>query len=117
MVVLERQTGYWLGAAVAGVLSGWLGTHVLAFLSWGIALVWLVLAVSLGRLPGSKSSKALRLATYGFVTGFVFMWFGHVGEGPTAGQVILFAIIGLFGAVGAVAVGLVTHLVLARSNP
>jgi hypothetical protein len=114
---VRRQTGYWLGAAVAGVMSGWLRTDVLDFLGWGIALVWLVVTVSLGLLPGSKSSKALRLATYGFVTGFVFMWFGYVGEGPTAGRVIPFAIMGLVGAVGAVAVGLVTHLVLARSNP
>jgi hypothetical protein len=117
---VRRQTGYWLGAAVAGVMSGWLGTDVLDFLGWGIALVWLVVTVSLGLLPGSKSSKALRLATYGFVTGFVFMWFGYVGEGLAAGRVIPFAIIGLVGAVGAVgavAVGLVTHLVLARSNP
>jgi hypothetical protein len=113
---VRRQTGYWLGAAVAGVVSGWLGTQVLAFLGWGVALVWLVVTVSLGRLPGSRSSKALRLATYGFVTGFVFMRLGYIGEGPTAGRAISFAIIGLFGAVGAVAVGLVTHLVLARSN-
>jgi len=113
---VRRQTGYWLGAAAAGAVSGWLGTHVLAFLSWGIALVWLLVTVSLGLLPGSKNSKALRLATYGFITGFVFMWSGYVGEGPTAGRVIPFTIIGLVDAVGAVAVGLVTHLVLARSN-
>ena len=113
---MRGQAGYWLGAVAAGVLSGWLGTHVLAFLSWGIALVWLVVTISLGRLPGSKSSKALRLATYGFVTGFVFMWSGYVGQGPTAGRAITFAIIGLFGAVVAVAVGFVTHLYLSRSN-
>jgi hypothetical protein len=116
VVVLRRQTGYWLGAAVAGVMSGWLGTDVLGFLSWGIALVWLVVTVSLGQLPGSKNSKALRLATYGFVTGFVFMCFGNVGEGPAAGRVVPFAIVGLLGAVSAVATGLVTHVVLARSN-
>ena len=82
----------------------------------GIALVWRAVNVSLGLLHGAKRSKALRLGTYGFVTGFAFMWTGYTGEGPMAGRVIPFAIIGLFCAVGAVAVGFVTHLFGARSN-
>ena len=114
MVVVRRQTGYWLVAAAAGVVSGWLGTHVLAFLSWGITLIWLVVTVSLGLLFGTMGSKALRLGTYGFVTGVAFMWSGYSGEGPAAGRVIPFAIIGLFCAAGAVAVGFATHLVVAR---
>jgi hypothetical protein len=116
VVVMGRQIGYWLVAAVSGVISGWLGAHVLAFLSWGITLVWLVVTVSLGLRPGTRSSKALRLGTYGFATGFSFMCLGYTGDGPLVGRVIPFAIIGLFCAAGAVVAGFVTHLVVMRSN-
>jgi hypothetical protein len=111
---MTRQTGRWFVAAVSGVISGWLGTHVLAFITWGNALVWLVVTVLLGLRPGSRSSKALRLGTYGFVTGFSFMCFGYAGDEPLATRLIPFAIIGLFCAAGAVAAGLVTHLLVAR---
>jgi len=113
---MTRQTGLWFVAAVAGVVSGWLGTHVLAFLTWGNALVWLVVTVLLGLRPGTKSSKALRLGTYGFVTGFSFMCFGYAGDQLLATRLIPFAIIGLVCAAGAVAAGFVTHLRVARSN-
>ena len=113
---MRRQSGLWLVAAVSGVLSGWLGSQVLAFLSWGNALVWLLVTVLLGLRPGTKSSKALRLGTYGFVTGFSFMCFGYTGDGPLAERLFPFAIIGLFCAAGAVAVGFVTHLLVTRSN-
>jgi len=117
---MTRQTGpLWFAAAVAGVISGWLGSHVLAFLTWGNAVGWLIVTVSLGLHPGTRSSKALRLGTYGFVTGFSFMCFGYAGVQPiaTPARLIPFAIIGLFCAAGAVAVGFVTHLLVARINP
>jgi hypothetical protein len=113
---MRRQTGYWLIAASSGVVSGWLGASVLAFLNWGITLVWLVVTVLLGLRPGTRGSKALRLGTYGFATGFSFMCFGYTGTGPLAERVIPFAIIGFFCAAGAVVVGFVTHLVVTRSS-
>ena len=113
---MTRQTGLWFIAAVAGVISGWLGSNVLAFLTWGNALVWLVVTVLLGLRPGTRKSKALRLGTYGFVTGFSFMCFGYAGVQPLTTRLIPFAIIGLFCAAGAVAVGFVTHLLVARSS-
>ena len=111
---MRRQAGLWLVAVASGVLSGWLGAHVLAFLSWGITLVWLVVTVLLGLRPGTRGSKALRLGTYGFTTGFSFMCLGYTGDGPLVERVVPFAIIGLFCAAGAVVVGYVTHVVVAR---
>ena len=113
---MRSQPVLWLVAAVAGVLSGWLGSQALAFLSWGNALVWLLITVLLGLRPGTKGSKALRLGTYGFATGFSFMCFGYAGDGPLAERLFPFAIIGLFCAAGAVAVGFVTHLLVTRTN-
>jgi len=113
---MTRQVGYWFVATASGLISGWLGTHALAFLNWGNAVVWLVVTVLLGLRPGTKSSKALRLGTYGFVTGFSFMCFGYAGDAPLATRLIPFAIIGLFCTAGAVAVGFITHLLLAGSN-
>ena len=113
---MRRHTGLWFVAAASGVLSGWLGAQVLAFLSWGNALIWLVVTVLLGLRPGTKGSKALRLGTYGFATGLSFMCFGYTGEGSLAERLIPFAIIGLFCAAGAIAVGFVTHLLVMRGT-
>ncbi|MGV8967069.1 MAG: hypothetical protein ACOH2F_12400 [Cellulomonas sp.] len=114
---MRGNTGLWFVAAAAGVLSGWLGARPLVFLSWGNALIWLVVTVLLGLRPGSKRSKALRLGTYGFATGFSFMCFGYAGEVPLVERALPFALIGLFCAAGAVGVGFVTHLLVARRTP
>jgi hypothetical protein len=113
---MTRQTTYWLVATLAGIASGWLGAHTLAFLTWGNALVWLAVTVLLGLRPGTRSTKALRLGTYGFTTGFSFMCFGYSGEHPLTTRLLPFAVIGLVCAAGAIAAGLVTHLVVARTR-
>ena len=111
-----RLTGLWLVAAILGIISGWLGTHTLAFLTWGNALVWLVITIGLGLPPGTMISKALRLGTYGFVTGFSFMCFGYAGAPPLVTRVFPFAVIGLFCAAAAVTAGFVTHLLVEKSS-
>jgi hypothetical protein len=111
---MMRQTGLWVVAAILGGISGWLGIHTLAFLTWGNALVWLFVTVALGQRPGTRSSKAVRLGIYGFVTGFSFMCFGYAGDRPLVTRLIPFAAIGLFCAAAATVAGFVTHLIVAK---
>jgi hypothetical protein len=112
--VVNRQRTLWLVAVVGGVLSGFLGIHGLGFLGWMNGLLWLVATIALGRAEGTRGSKALRLGTYGFVTGFAFMCFGYEGAPSLASRFAPFAVIGLFCAVCAIAVGALVHLVTHR---
>ena len=98
-------------AAVGGVVSGFLGIHGLAFLGWAITLVWLAATIALGLAPGSRTQKALRLAVFGFVTGMSFMCFGYDGDAELVTVLLAFAVIGLFCALCALAVGALVHLV------
>ncbi|NYI42274.1 hypothetical protein [Demequina lutea] len=111
---MTSQPTLWLVAVVGGLVSGFLGIHGLGFLGWAIMLVWLVVTIALGLAVGTKNSKALRLGTYGFVTGFSFMCFGYEGAASLPSRFAPFGIIGLFCAVCAIAVGAFVHLVTHR---
>jgi len=79
-------------------------------------LVWLAATIALGMATGTRNAKAIRLGTYGFVTGFSFMCFGYDGTASLESRFAPFAIIGLFSAVCAIAVGAVVHLVKNRTK-
>jgi hypothetical protein len=111
---VNRQRTLWLVAVVGGVVSGFLGIHGLRFLGWVILFVWLAATIALGLAEGTRNSKALRLGTYGFVTGFSFMCFGYEGAPSLASRFAPFAVIGLFCAVCAIAVGALVHVVTHR---
>lgn len=113
---MTRWTGQWLVAAIAGLVSGWLATHALAFLTWGNTLVWLAATVTLGLRRGTRRATTLHLGVYGFVTGLSFMCFGYAGVQPLVTRLIPFAIIGLVCAVGAIAAGFVAQHVRAMSS-
>lgn len=111
---MNSQRTLWIVAVAGGVVSGFLGIHGLGFLGWAIMLVWLAVTVALGLAEGTRNSKALRLGTYGFVTGFSFMCFGYEGTPSLVSRFAPFAVIGLFCAVGAIAVGALIHVVTHR---
>lgn len=111
---MNSQRTLWVIAVAGGVVSGFVGIHGLGFLGWLIVFVWLAATIALGLADGTKNSKALRLGTYGFVTGFAFMCFGYEGTPSLASRFAPFAVIGLFCAVGAIAVGAVVHLATHR---
>jgi hypothetical protein len=112
---VSRMSALWLVAVVGGVVSGFLGVHGLGFLGWVIVIVWLVATIALGLATGTRNAKAVRLGTYGFVTGFSFMCFGYDGSESLASRLAPFAIIGLFCALCAIVVGGVVHLVKGRA--
>ena len=111
---MARQVALWVAAVVGGLASGFVGIHGLAFLGWVVVFVWLAVTVALGLAPGTQTGKALRLGTYGFVTGFSFMCFGYEGAMSLVSRFAPFAIIGLFCSLLAITVGAFIHFVTHR---
>jgi len=103
-----------LVAGVLGVVLGWLGAKPLSFLGVGNVLIWAVAVVALGTRPGTAPGKVLRLGLFGFVLGVSFMCFGYSGADALPSKLLPFALIGLFCAVCAIALGALVHVVLSR---
>ena len=101
-----------LVSGVLGVVLGWLGAKPLSFLGIGNVLLWAVSVVALGTRPGTAPGKVLRLGLFGFVLGISFLCFGYAGADALSTKLVPFAVIGLFCAVCAVALGALVHLVL-----
>jgi hypothetical protein len=108
------HAGVLLLAAVAGLLLGWAGARPLSGLAAGNIVIWAVAVVALGAITGTAPGKALRLGTFGFVLGFAFMCFGYSGDSALATRLLPFALIGLFCAMCAIALGAVVHVVRSR---
>jgi hypothetical protein len=115
----RRRPFVFVGAAVLGVLLGWAGARPLSGLAVGNVVLWAVAVVVLGLVPGSARAKSIRLGTFGFALGLAFMCFGYAGEAALVTRVLPFALIGVFCALCAIALGGVVHLVLSatRSTP
>jgi len=104
-----------IGAGVLGVVLGWLGAQPLSFLGVGNVLLWAVAVVALGTRPGTAPGKVLRLGLFGFVLGISFMCFGYSGADALSTKLVPFAVIGLFCAVCAIALGALVHVVLSMT--
>jgi hypothetical protein len=103
-----------LFAAVAGLVLGWVGARPLSGLAAGNILIWAVAVVALGAITGTAPGKALRLGVFGFVLGVAFMCFGYSGDSALSTRLLPFALIGLFCAVCAIALGALVHIVRSR---
>ena len=115
---VQRQTvpqyAVLLVAAVAGVLLGWAGARPLSGLAAGNILIWAAAVVALGAITGTAPGKALRLGVFGFALGFSFMCFGYSGDDALTTKLAPFALIGLFCAVCAIALGALVHVIRSR---
>ncbi len=108
------QRGVLLLAAVTGLALGWVGARPLSGLAAGNILIWAVAVVALGAITGTAPGKAVRLGVFGFVLGVAFMCFGYSGEESLTTKVLPFALIGLFCAVCAIALGALVHVIRSR---
>ena len=106
-----RQGALLALAVVLGVLLGWLGARPLSGLGVGNVLIWAVAVVTLGMMDGTAPGKAVRLGLFGFVLGLSFMCFGYSGDAALSTRLLPFAVIGVFCAVCAVALGALVHVV------
>jgi len=99
-----------IAAAALGVLLGWAGARPLSILAVGNVVVWGLAAAALGLVGGTAPATALRLGVFGFTLGFAFMCFDYTGDSPLTTRVVPFAIIGVFCAVCAIAMGLAARI-------
>jgi hypothetical protein len=106
----DRQPHLVIAAAALGVLLGWAGALPLSILAVGNLVVWGLAAAALGMIDGTDPATALRLGVFGFTLGFAFMCFDYTGDSPLATRVVPFAIIGVFCAGCAIAMGLAARL-------
>ena len=113
---LVRQTVVLALAASLGTLLGWAGARPLSGLGVANIAVWGVATVALGAVEGTARAKAIRLGVYGFALGFAFMCFGYSGEGALTTRLVPFAIIGIFCAVCAIALGALVHVIRSRTR-
>jgi hypothetical protein len=108
------QAGVLALAAATGLVLGWSGARPLSGLAAGNILIWAVAVVALGAITGTAPGKALRLGVFGFVLGFAFMCFGYSGDSALTTRLLPFALIGLFCAVCAIALGALVHVIRSR---
>jgi hypothetical protein len=108
------QAGVLALAAATGLVLGWSGARPLSGLAAGNILIWAVAVVALGAIRGTAPGKALRLGTFGFALGFAFMCFGYSGDSALTTRLLPFALIGLFCAVCAIALGALVHVIRSR---
>ena len=108
------QVGVLVLAAVTGLVLGWAGARPLSGLAAGNILIWAVAVVALGAITGTAPGKAVRLGVFGFVLGFAFMSFGYSGDAALTTKLVPFALIGVFCALCAIALGALVHVIRSR---
>jgi hypothetical protein len=114
--VLARPVPMLVVAALLGTFLGWAGARPLSVLAVGNVVLWGVATVALGMIDGTAPAKAVRLGVYGFALGFAFMCFGYTGEAALSTRLVPFALIGLFCAVCAIALGALVHVIRSRTG-
>ena len=112
VVNMNKQVLYWLIAVIAGLVAGFIAVLVVSYIGWFAAILGAIGAVSVGRyLEGNSKTKAVRLLLFGFVGGLTFLSF--VSPHAFASNIG----IAFFCGVGAVLVGLLTHLTVGPPKP
>jgi hypothetical protein len=105
-----------VAAIAAGLGFAWLAINPFAFLNWGNIILWAAVCVGFGLMEGTQRAKAIRLGSLGFTLGFAFMCFGYGGAASLVSRFGPFALIGLFCAVCAIAVGATVHVIKQRMS-
>jgi hypothetical protein len=100
-------------AALAGLVLGILGARFVFVGSWLSLVPWGIAGIALGSW-GTKQEAVVDGVIFGFVLSFVFMIAGYSGSFSLASRLPFFAIIGVFGAVCGLALGLIGFRIKAR---
>lgn len=93
-------------AIVVGLVLGIVGARYVFVGSWINLIPWSIAGLVIGYW-GSKIESIVNGLTYGFVLSFVFMLAGYSGKSPLVGRVPFFAVLGVFGGVCGLILGLI----------
>jgi hypothetical protein len=97
-------------AIAAGAVLGVVGSRVLFVGSWLSLIPWTIAGLALGAWCGRWESVRVG-AVFGFSVSFVFMVSGYSGSAPLLGRLPAFAVLGVFGAVCGIVLGLLGSLI------
>ena len=92
-------------AILVGLILGVLGARYLFVGSWLNLIPWGVAGLALG-FWGTKKESVVNGLTYGFVLVFFFMIAGYSGALPLVNRLPFFAVLGVFGGVCGLLLGL-----------
>ena len=109
-----RRAEWIVGAALLGVILGWLGARVV-FVNSALSLVpWGLAALAFGAAIRGRVLSLAAAAVFGFFVSLGFLLFGYEGTYSTLSRIVPFSILGLFGAFCAGCLALAAHLVVYR---
>ena len=90
---------------VVGLVLGIVGARYVFVGSWLNLVVWSLAGLGIGYW-GSKTESIVNGLTYGFVLSFSFMLAGYTGKAALISRVPFFAILGVFGGVCGLVLGI-----------
>ena len=91
---------------IVGLILAFIASHVLFVGSARTLIPWGIAGLILGWWGKNKKHSLLIGAIYGFVLSFSFMSFGYTGKVPYITRIPPFIILGLFGAVCGLILGI-----------
>ncbi len=100
-------------AIVVGLVLGIVGARYVLVGSWLNLIPWSIAGLAVGYW-GSKIESIVNGLTYGFVLSFVFMLAGYSGKSALAGRIPFFAVLGVFGGICGLILGLIGFSVKAK---
>jgi hypothetical protein len=100
-------------AIAAGLILGIVGARYLLVGSWLNLVLWAVAALVLGYW-GTKNESMVNGLTFGFVLSFVFMVAGYSGRASLISRVPFFAVLGVFGGICGLILGLAGFFLKSR---
>jgi len=91
---------------VAGI--GYFGGPVYVLIIWG------GVGLAIGAFSAGRRSSLINGALFGFAVSYSFMISGYEGSAPLSSRLLLFALLGLFGAMCGLILGLLGNKILYR---
>ena len=100
-------------AIAAGAVLGVLNGRFLFLGSWLAIVLWAVAGIALGAW-GTKNEAIVNGVVYGFVLSFAFLVAGYSGKFSLTSRIPFFAVLGVFGGVCGLGLGLLGFYVRAN---
>ena len=101
---------------IAGSFLGVIASRYLLVGSWLSLIPWGIVGLAIGYWSQRREWLIIG-SCYGFALAFVFMITGYAGNAPLISRLPFFAVLGLFGGLGGLLMGLVGFEIKRRLKP
>jgi hypothetical protein len=100
---------------VVGSLLGYIGSMVLFVGSWLSLIPWAIVGLAIGYW-GHRREAMVNGICYGFALAFIFMIAGYTGNASLTSRIPFFAILGIFGGLCGLILGLAGSAIHGQVN-